>query len=153
MTKFLTVFAGAIMAGLAMVASVSAEEAKPRMTVIKSPYCGCCTEWVKLAQAAGYQVEVVHREDLAPVKQQAGVPEEFGSCHTALVGQYVVEGHVPLEAVDRMLAEKPEIRGLAVPGMPQGSPGMGGEPEAFDVVTFKAGTTAGSTTWMSVPAR
>ena len=145
---------GAVFAISIMSASLShAQGAKPPMTVIKSPWCGCCTGWVKIAEAAGYSVKVVHREDLEPTKKQAGVPEQYASCHTTFVGPYVVEGHVPLQAVERLLKEQPDIRGIAAPGMPAGSPGMGGEPEAFDVVTFKSGTTEGSATWMSVPGK
>lgn len=129
-----------------------AADDKPPMTVVKSPWCGCCTGWVKIAEEAGYKVKVVHREDLDPVKRQSGVPKALEACHTVMIDRYVVEGHVPLEAVDRLLRERPDIRGIAVAGMPAGSPGMGEHGDAYDVVTFQADTTDGSTVFMSVPA-
>lgn len=153
MKRFSTLLSAAFAAGFLATPMVHAQTAKPPMTVIKSPWCGCCTAWVKIAEAAGYKVKVVRREDLDPVKRQSGVPQELAACHTVMVDRYVVEGHVPLQAVDRLLSEQPDIRGIAVAGMPAGSPGMGGEPEAFDVVTFKEGTAQGSEIWMSVPGR
>ncbi|AXS39843.1 CopG family transcriptional regulator [Breoghania sp. L-A4] len=143
---------GAFAAGLMAAPAAHAEGVKPPMTVIKSPWCGCCTAWVEIAETAGYTVKIVHREDFVPLKRQHGVPDDLAACHTVLVDQYVVEGHVPLEAVDRLLSERPEIRGIAVAGMPAGSPGMGDHGDAYDVVTFQPGTVEGSTVWMSVPA-
>lgn len=99
-------------------------EALPLVTVHKSPYCGCCKQWVAHMEAAGFRVQVVETEDMGPVKQRVGIPPAKGSCHTAEVGGYFVEGHVPADDVKRLLAEKPDARGLTVPGMPMGSPGM-----------------------------
>lgn len=99
------------------------------MTLYKSPYCGCCTAWADAMKEAGFSVTIKEADDLTPVKQMAGVPDNMQSCHTAVVEGYVLEGHVPLNAVQRLLTERPEIRGLAVPGMPMGSLGMG-EPDA-----------------------
>ena len=96
----------------------------PTMTVHKSPTCDCCRRWVEHARTAGYSVAVEHTHQLDRLKEQLGVPREMASCHTAEVGGYVIEGHVPLEDVARLLAERPAVRGLAVPGMPAGSPGM-----------------------------
>lgn len=96
----------------------------PTMVVHKSPTCGCCGLWVEHMREAGFTVEVQDHDDLGPVKERLGVPYGKGSCHTAEVGGYMVEGHVPAEDVKRMLAEKPAIRGLVLPGMPLGSPGM-----------------------------
>jgi len=109
------------------------------MTVYKSPSCGCCGEWVKHVQAAGYTVKVVPMEDLSAVKRDAAVPDALQSCHTALVGAYVVEGHVPADLISRMLREKPKFAGLAVPGMPQGAPGMeqGQAKQAYNVIAFE----------------
>ena len=94
------------------------------MTVYKSPTCGCCKDWVAHVSKNGFAPKVIDMDDLTKVKKDAGVPDALQSCHTALVGSYVVEGHVPAELVQKMLAEKPKIVGLAVAGMVVGSPGM-----------------------------
>lgn len=108
------------------------------MTVYKSPSCGCCAKWVAHAKAAGFVVMVKDTDDMDAVKREIGVPSALQSCHTALVGGYVIEGHVPADVVRRLLAEKPKGMGLAVPGMPVGSPGMEGSPkERYDVVLFE----------------
>ena len=101
-----------------------AAETLPKMVVTKDPNCGCCTGWVKHVQAAGFDVEVVESSEINRLKTRLGVPEALASCHTAEIGGYVVEGHVPPAAIKRLLAEKPAGKGLAVPGMPVGSPGM-----------------------------
>lgn len=96
----------------------------PHMVVHKSPTCGCCGLWVEHMQQAGFHVEVIETDNLVPVKEHLGVPYGKGSCHTAEVGGYLIEGHVPAEDVLRLLAERPRARGLVLPGMPLGSPGM-----------------------------
>lgn len=96
------------------------------IVVYKSPTCGCCGKWVEHMEKAGFSVDVENMSDVAPIKRELGVPGRMQSCHTAEVGDYIVEGHVPADLVKRMLDEKPDIRGLAVPGMPMGSPGMEG---------------------------
>ena len=96
------------------------------IVVYKSPTCGCCGKWVQHMEDAGFSVDVENRRDLTPIKAELGVPGRMQSCHTAKVGDYIVEGHVPADGVKRMLDEKPDIKGLAVPGMPMGSPGMEG---------------------------
>jgi hypothetical protein len=96
----------------------------PLAIVHKSPSCGCCGLWVEHLRQAGFKVEVRNEDDLNPIKERLGVPYGKGSCHTAEIGGYVVEGHVPAEDIKRMLAEKPNARGLVLPGMPLGSPGM-----------------------------
>ena len=98
--------------------------ALPRVLVHKSPTCGCCTAWVTHMQQAGFPVDVVATDDLDSVRKKAGVPAGKASCHTAVVEGYFVEGHVPAEDVARLLRERPDARGLTVPGMPVGSPGM-----------------------------
>lgn len=98
--------------------------ALPVMRVHKTATCGCCKVWVKHMENAGFRVETRDVADLGPVKERLGVPYGKGSCHTAEVGGYFVEGHVPAADIKRMLAEKPDARGLTVPGMPLGSPGM-----------------------------
>jgi hypothetical protein len=96
----------------------------PSVLVHKSPTCGCCMAWVEHMRQAGFAVEVRNSDDLDPVKERLGVPDKQRSCHTAEVGGYFVEGHVPADDVKRLLAQKPAARGIAVPGMPLGSPGM-----------------------------
>jgi hypothetical protein len=95
-------------------------------TLFKNPQCGCCGEYVAYLRAHGYRVEVRDTAHLEGVRRIAGVPETLGSCHTMLIDSYVVEGHVPLAAIERLLAERPKIRGISLPGMPEGSPGMSG---------------------------
>ena len=110
---------------------------RPAMTVWKSPSCGCCGNWVKHMEQAGFKVQVHNIENLDGVKMSARIPENLQSCHTAIVGGYTIEGHVPAADIERLLKEKPEVMGLAVPGMPSGSPGMeNGEYDPYDVVTF-----------------
>lgn len=112
------------------------------MTVHKDPNCGCCTAWAELARKGGYDVTVVETADIAAAKASAGVPEALWSCHTARIDGYVIEGHVPLDAVARLLETRPDVTGISVPGMPMGSPGMGDDPAArYDVIAWggKAG--------------
>jgi hypothetical protein len=110
---------------------------KEVITVHKDPTCGCCSGWVEHLQKAGFATKVVNTRDLDAVKKRLGVPDDLAACHTAEVAGYVIEGHVPAPALSRFLAEKPNAIGLAVPGMPIGSPGMeGGRPEKYDVVLF-----------------
>jgi hypothetical protein len=109
----------------------------PVITVHKDPTCGCCSGWVAHLQKSGFDTNVLETRDLVAVKARLGVPDDLAACHTAEVSGYVIEGHVPAAALKRFLAEKPEAAGLAVPGMPVGSPGMeGGTPERYDVVLF-----------------
>jgi len=108
----------------------------PVVTVYKSATCGCCQGWVDHLQHEGFQVEVVEMNDRSAVSSGRGVPRELGSCHTAVVGDYVVEGHVPAADIRRLLEEAPDAAGLAVPGMPIGSPGMeqGDYVQPYDVI-------------------
>jgi len=111
--------------------------------VYKTPTCGCCKAWVEHLEQNGFKVEVMDMPDLSSVKDKYGVKPEMQACHTAVVGDYVVEGHVPADLIMKMVKEKPSIAGLAVPGMPSGSPGMeGGTKERYSVLTFdRAGRT------------
>ena len=127
--------------------NISAGQALPNaqkaaMTVYRDPSCGCCEAWARIAGEAGYQVRLLDDNDMTAVKQRLGVPAELASCHTSVVDGYVVEGHVPLDQVDRLLRERPsDIKGIAVPGMPIGSPGMeapDGRTEPYQVVAFNA---------------
>lgn len=105
-------------------AAIAAPTALPMVVVHKSANCGCCTSWVERMRAAGFAVEVHDEDDLGPVKQRVGIPPAKGSCHTAVVGGYFIEGHVPPDDIKRLLVEQPDAQGLALPGMPAGSPGM-----------------------------
>lgn len=116
-----------------------AASAAPTITVYKSKTCGCCNKWVEHLRANGFRVEAKDVLDIDAVKREHGIPPELGSCHTAVVGGYVVEGHVPAEFVAKMLRERPSIKGLAVPRMPIGSPGMEGSyVEPYDVIALEA---------------
>lgn len=108
------------------------------MVVYKSPTCGCCGAWIDHVRDSGFEVEVKDVYDLDPIKASAGVPGEMESCHTAMIDGYVVEGHVPASDIKRLLAEKPDVKGIAVPGMPIGSPGMeqGNYKEPYASVLF-----------------
>ena len=111
-------------AARAAASPAAVDAALPRVLVHKSPTCGCCAGWVKHMEASGFAVEVVETHDLEPVRKDVGVPVGKASCHTAQVDGYFVEGHVPADDVKRLLAERPDARGLTAPGMPIGSPGM-----------------------------
>jgi hypothetical protein len=113
------------------------------VTVFKSPTCGCCHEWEAYLRAHGYTVVSMPTDDLTAIKAEHGVPQAAWSCHTAIIDGYVVEGHVPIEAIDDLLAEHPPIDGIALPGMPAGSPGMPGVKAApFEILAIEAGTTS-----------
>lgn len=129
------------LASIAFVGSAGAVEALPEIAVTKDPSCACCDAWVAHLRAAGFPVTVTVAA-VNPLKFRLGVPRDLFSCHTAQVGGYVVEGHVPAAEIKRLLAEKPAGTGLSVPGMPAGSPGMeveGMEPETYDIVLFGPG--------------
>jgi hypothetical protein len=114
------------------------------MLVYKDPNCGCCHNWVEIMRTAGFEVSVRDTSDMSSIKTRYKVGRPLVSCHTALVGGYVVEGHVPADVIRKLLADKPKVLGIAVPGMPVGSPGMEGTPkQAYEVLTFDA---AGKTT-------
>jgi hypothetical protein len=109
--------------------------------VTKDPGCGCCSGWVEHLRAAGFTVAVTDTPRVSPVKARLGIPQDLWSCHTAEVGRYAIEGHVPAPAIRRLLTEQPDATGLAVPGMPIGSPGMeveGSPPEEYVVLAFGA---------------
>jgi hypothetical protein len=112
----------------------SASRAAEEAVLYKDPNCGCCGEYAKVLEGEGFRVQIKETTALDALRRMAGVPDKLASCHTMTVGNYVVEGHVPVAAVRKLLAEKPDIRGIALPGMPQGSPGMTGEKEGPFVV-------------------
>jgi len=124
--------------------SPTPQDSLPEMIVYKSATCGCCVKWVEHMEESGFRVESRNMRDMRTLKDQLGVPRTVHSCHTAVIDGYVIEGHVPAVHVTRLLEEKPDILGIAVPGMPIGSPGMEGpNPEPYDVVTFNAIDTMG----------
>ncbi len=122
----------------------------PEMTVFKTSTCGCCAKWVEHVKAAGFRVKVVEVPSTAEARAKANIKEKYASCHTALIGGYAIEGHVPVADIQRLLKEKPKNTiGLAVPGMPMGSPGMeGAYSDAYKVLLLSA---EGSTTFRQYP--
>lgn len=128
-------------AWLALAAGIARGEALPEVLMYKDPNCGCCGAWAERLEAEGFRVKTVATADMASVKKRFAVPQRLTSCHTAKVGNYVVEGHVPPAAIKRLLREKPAVAGLSVPGMPLGSPGMEvpGKKDPYDVVAFNKG--------------
>ncbi|MCB2008986.1 MAG: DUF411 domain-containing protein, partial [Rhodoferax sp.] len=127
----------AALGAAALSPTLSAQSARPRVEVWKDPNCGCCQDWVRHLQANGFEVRV-HDSGNAAARARLGVAERWGSCHTASVGGYAIEGHVPAGDIHRLLKERPQAIGLSVPGMPVGSPGMdapayGGRQDPFDV--------------------
>jgi hypothetical protein len=134
------------MAGSRLLAQISNSSVKPvAITVYKSSSCGCCAKWVDHVREHGFEPAVHDQEDMDAIKAQLGVPQGVWSCHTALVGKYLIEGHVPATEIRRVLVEQPKTAGLAVPGMPPGTPGMaapGAKIAGFEVVAFQLnGTT------------
>lgn len=111
--------------------------ARPKITVYKSATCGCCKEWVKHLQANGFDVAAHDVDDIESIKRTMGVPASLESCHTGIVGRYVVEGHVPADLIRKMLAEKAGFLGLTIPGMPSSAPGMNGPTQPYDVLAFE----------------
>ena len=122
---------------VALINPTHANQNLPVVEVYKNPTCGCCDKWVKHLEQYGFQVNVVETDALKEKKASLGVPLFLDSCHTAVVGEYVIEGHVPAEDIERLLTEKPDVTGIAVPRMPIGSPGMEGpNPQPFKVLSF-----------------
>lgn len=121
------------------------------ITVYKSPSCGCCKRWIAHLEDAGFEVEAVDSDDMNAVKQRFGVPRSMTSCHTARVGGYTIEGHVPADEILRLLSDKPDAEGLSVPGMPVGSPGMevGDRVDPYRVMLFGED---GAATWAAYDA-
>jgi hypothetical protein len=128
-----------VIIAFALFAAIPLAQAAERVEVFKSPYCGCCEKWVEHMRKAGFNVITKDVSDVPAARKLTGMPERFGSCHTAKVGGYVVEGHVPAADVQRLLKEKPKAVGLAAPGMPQGSPGMEtNHPQPYDTLLVQA---------------
>jgi hypothetical protein len=126
-----------ISAGLFPIVARAASMKTPTIVISKTPACGCCGAWVKHLEQAGFTTEVHNMNDLGAVKERVGIPYGMGSCHTAEVDGYFVEGHVPAEDIKRLLHERPDAKGLVVPGMPAGSPGMevpSGQVDRYEVI-------------------
>jgi len=117
---------------------VACSQPEVEVVVYKSPTCGCCNKWITHLEQNGFKISTKDMQDVTPVKIQNGLTPQLASCHTALVDGYVIEGHVPASDIKRLLKERPAVRGLSVPGMPVGSPGMeqGDRKEPYNVVTF-----------------
>lgn len=140
--RFMSVSQGLLAALVLFSAThVMAAEELPAVEVYKTPSCGCCGSWVEHMQKSGFKVNVHNVRDVTPMRQSFGVPDAMASCHTAVVGGYAIEGHVPAADVKRLLRERPKAAGIAVPGMVQGSPGMeqGQGKDPYSVVLFSKG--------------
>lgn len=111
---------------LANIAGTAAASEPPTVEVFKSPTCGCCSQWISHLQKSGFSVSAHNVADVSAERHRLGMPDRYSSCHTAMIGQYLVEGHVPAADIRRLLKEHPKARGLTVPSMPPGSPGMEG---------------------------
>ncbi len=141
-------FLGTLAVGAALLSPAGAALAQAArllaIDVHKSPLCGCCGDWVKHLQANGFAVTVHDVEDTGVYRKRYGMPERFGSCHTGVIAGYAIEGHVPAADIKKLLATKPKAAGLAVPGMPVGSPGMeqGPRVDPYDVLLVKADGSA-----------
>ncbi len=145
--KLIGVLAGALCA--LGVAPAAHAQYKQKVVVYKSPTCGCCNGWVDHMRASGFSIESHDVADVDPIKRKLGIGEKFASCHTATVGGYAIEGHVPASDIKRLLAERPKAVGLAAPGMPVGSPGMPGDPQPYDVLLLTS--DGGSRLWKRYP--
>jgi hypothetical protein len=131
----------ALMFALVLVAGVTRAAAEPvTVQMYKNPECGCCEEYAKYLRQHGFKVNVQATHNMSAISRQHGVPEKLAGCHTMLIGGYVVEGHVPVSAINKLLAERPKIKGISLPGMPEGSPGMSGVKEGpFQVLEISDG--------------
>jgi hypothetical protein len=137
------VASAATLAPVAFARTLFAAAAPAVITVYKDPGCECCAKWVKHLSANGFVATVHDTADMDGIKKSMRVPTELQSCHTAVVGRYVIEGHVPADVIKKLLTSKEDVQGLAAPGMPMGSPGMeGGRKDKFDIIAFtKTGKT------------
>lgn len=126
----------------------------PELTIYKSPYCGCCGAWVDHVKASGLKAVVREMEDVTPVARKLGVPDDLRSCHTAAIDGYFVEGHVPVTDIRKLLRDRPKARGIAVPGMPIGSPGMeqGDRRDVYDTLLVGHDGTARTFARHNLPA-
>ena len=140
MRTILTALAAVAAVGLTPAAAAVQSDSKPLATVFKNPQCGCCETYGQYLRENGYEVKVVATHDLPLIQERQGVPAGLEGCHTTLIGGYFVDGHVPIEAFDRLLEERPAVHGITLPGMPPGSPGMGGpKTEPFKIRAIAPG--------------
>ena len=123
---------------LALATALASDATVKDIVVYKNPDCGCCTKWVQYLQDNGYNVTIEQTRDVQAVKQRLGVPEKLAACHTAVIDGYVVEGHITHRDIKRLLLFRPDVTGIAVPGMPIGTPGMerGDSKQSYDVISF-----------------
>ena len=128
MRKLFTLVSLAV--GLAVATPLAAQNAAPQMTIYKNPQCGCCQAYAEYLEKNGFRITVKPTHDLVSMGRKAGIPDDFQSCHLGYVDGYVVSGHVPAKTVKRLLSERPAIKGVTLPGMPMGSPGMNGQKTA-----------------------
>lgn len=140
--SFLLLITVPLLAAAILTGCSRADADGPTITVYKSPTCNCCKKWVRHLEKNGFQVKATDMPNVTPMKNRLGVPQTLSSCHTAVVDGYVVEGHVAADVIKQMLTDRPDITGIAVPGMPIGSPGMEGRnPQAYNILAFdKRGT-------------
>lgn len=140
MRKILWGFSGFATAATIAISFQAAPAAAEEVTLYKNPNCGCCENYADYLRENGFTVEVKPTHELLQISQDAGIPESFQGCHTAFLGDYVISGHVPIDVVNRVLEEKPAIAGVTLPGMPLGSPGMGGSKQApFKIYAIQEG--------------
>lgn len=129
-----------VLIAAALAFPVAACHAQPVVDVYKTASCGCCKAWIKHLESNGFTVRAHDVDDTSPMRAKFGIPEQYGSCHTAKVGKYAIEGHVPASDIKRLLGSKEKATGLSVPGMPMGSPGMEGpHKDAYEVMLIKGG--------------
>ena len=130
----------ALISGLLLAHAVNAAEPAEVLTVYKSPTCGCCDGWIDYLRENGFEVKAQNTDKLADLKADLGLTDKkLMSCHTAVIDGYIIEGHVPVDDIKRLLSERPDIAGITAPGMPQFSPGMRSiEPKGYDVLSFDA---------------
>ncbi len=132
-----------LMAGFVVSLSAAAQPPLPVVDVYKSPTCGCCSKWIDHLQQNGFEVRAHDVPDTSVMGEKLGMPQKYGACHSATVGSYTIEGHVPAPDIKRLLAERPKAVGIAVPSMPPGSPGMeGSKPIPYDTLLVKTDGSA-----------
>ncbi len=139
-----SILLAAAMSILALNTSLADDGLTKDIVVYKNPECGCCTRWVRYLEEKNYNVTIEHTRDIFEVKKRLGVPEKLAACHTAVIDGYVIEGHITHRDIKRLLLFRPEVTGIAVPGMPIGTPGMeqGNTKQPYDVISFdKKGNT------------
>lgn len=143
--------AAILIAGLAFVGAKyipSKNQSGPKITVFLSPTCSCCREYVTYLRSKGFQVEAKETNDTISIKEKYNIPQNMEACHTSVMGDYFLEGHVPIQAIKKLLDEKPKIDGIALPGMPQGAPGMAGfKGSTFKVYELKDGVSSEFGEW------